>query len=296
MPDARFARLRGFATAVLGYPAVVAGLRVFERYNSGGGGLLAGGLAYAALFAIVPGLILLAGVTGLVFADSAERAKAVAVIVGVVPPLGSLIETILGESARAAGQVSLLGGLVLVWGTSRFVVAFQDALARVMGGGRRRGLLVTNLAALGVVILMIGAIVLSTLASGLLAFLDAGENSGVLGVLSGVVEFGLGLMPIAAIVVATVLVYRIVPIQTPPWRAAIVPGLVAGLVIALLAQLFVYVAPRLIGAAAFIGSLATVFAALAWLALSFQALLLGAAWVRDMASQQTPRGARTDLS
>ena len=44
-----------------------------------------------------------------------------------------------------------------------------------------RGLIVTNLAALAAVVLMIGVIVLSTLLSGLLAFLDAGVQSGVLG-------------------------------------------------------------------------------------------------------------------
>lgn len=276
-------------------PAIALILRVLGRYNAGGGGLLAGGLAYAALFAIVPGLILLAGVIGLVFSDPAERAKAVAVIVGVVPPLGDLIETVLAETARTAAQVSIVGAVVLVWGTSRFVVAFQDALSRIMGGGRRRGLIVTNLAALGAVVLMIGAIVLSTLLSGLLEFLNAGADTGVLAVIGGAVGFALGLLPIAAIVVATVLVYRVVPIPTPPWRAVIVPGIATGLVLALLARMFVFVAPRLIGAAAFIGSLATVFAALAWLALSFQALLFGAAWVRDRASRQAPPGARTDV-
>jgi uncharacterized BrkB/YihY/UPF0761 family membrane protein len=58
-----------------------------------------------------------------------------------------------------------------------------------------------------------------------------------------------------------------------------------------LARVFVFVAPRLIGAAALLGTLATAFAALAWLALSFQAVLLGAAWVRDRADRVLPAGA-----
>ena len=60
--------------------------------------------------------------------------------------------------------VSIIGAVVLVWGTSRFVVAFEGAIARVMGGDRRRGLLASNLAALGAVVLMIGAILLSSVA------------------------------------------------------------------------------------------------------------------------------------
>jgi uncharacterized BrkB/YihY/UPF0761 family membrane protein len=64
-------------------------------------------------------------------------------------------------------------------------------------------------------------------------------------------------------------------------------------VLTVVARLFVFLAPRLIGAAALLGTLATAFAALAWLALSFQAILLGAAWVRDRADRITPEGARS---
>jgi membrane protein len=274
---------------------VAAGLRILDRYNAAGGGLLAGGLAYAALFAIVPGMLLLAGVVGLVFADPVERAKAVAVVVSVLPPLRGLIEAVLTEAARAAAPVSIVSAVILVWGTSRFVVAFVDAIARVMGGDRRRGFFVSNLAALVAVVLMIGAIVIGTLLSGVLAFIDAGVQSGVLGVLGDAVEIALAFLPAAVTIGATILVYRIVPVQAPPWRAVLVPGLAAGVALTILATVFVFVAPRLIGAAAFIGSLATAFAALAWLSLSFQALLFGAAWVRERASRQAPSGARTDL-
>jgi uncharacterized BrkB/YihY/UPF0761 family membrane protein len=88
------------------------------------------------------------------------------------------------------------------------------------------------------------------------------------------------------------LVYKIVPVPAPPWRAVLLPGISAGLALTVVARVFAFVAPRLIGAAALLGTLATAFAALAWLALSFQAILLGAAWVRDRADHITPPGAR----
>lgn len=240
-------------------------------------------------------MLLLAGVVGLLFADPVERAKAVAVVVGVLPPLRELIEAVLAEAARAAAPVSIVGGIILIYGTSRFVVAFEDAMARVMAGDRRRGFFLSNLAALGAVVLMIVAIVLSTLLSGALVFINVGVQSGVLRVLGDAVEIALLLLPIAVTIGTTMLVYRIVPIPSPPWRAVLVPGIAAGLALTILVSVFVFVAPRLIGAAAFIGSLATAFAALAWLSLSFQAVLFGAAWVRDRSTQHTPAGARSDL-
>jgi membrane protein len=265
--------------------------RILDRYDAAGGGLLAGGLAYAALFAVVPAVLLIAGFVGLLVSDPATRQAVIDTVVDVLPPLRDLIEVVLNEVARDAAPVTLIGAVVLVWGTSRFAVAFQGAIARVMGGDRRRGLLASNLVALGAVVVMIGAILLSSVLSGVLAFLEAAEATGVIPLLGGALGLGLGLLPVIATIGAVILVYRAVPVPAPRWGAVILPGLTVGLALTMLARLFTFLAPRLIGAAALLGTLATVFAALAWLALSFQALLLGAAWVKDRVERYRPPGA-----
>jgi membrane protein len=277
---------------LLEHPVAASGRRIMDRYGAAGGGLLAGGLAYAALFAIVPGVLLLAGVAGLFVADPAERARVVAVIVGVLPPLRELIQAVLDQVARDAAPVSVLGAVLLVWGTSRFAVAFDDALARVMGGSRSRGVLRRNLGAIGAVGLMTGAILLSTLLSGVLEFLETAAEGGVIPFLGVAVSITLGLLPVLATIGATILVYRAVPLPSPPWRAVIVPAVTVGLALTIVARLFAFIAPRLIGSAALLGTLATAFVALAWLSLSFQALLLGAAWIKERADRQTPPGAK----
>jgi uncharacterized BrkB/YihY/UPF0761 family membrane protein len=225
----------------------------------------------------------MAGVAGLLIQDPDARSQAVATIIGVLPPLRGLVDVVLAEASRDAGPVSIVGLVALVWGASRFVVAFQDAIARIMGGPRRRGLLLTNLAAFGAVGLMIAAIFVGTLLNGVLAFLEAGQTVGAIAVIGAAVGLGLAVAPIVGSIVATALVYRLVPTPAPSWRSLALPSTVVGIVLAVLGRIFVFLAPRLIGAAALIGTLATAFAALAWLALSFQALLLGAAWVRERA-------------
>lgn len=266
---------------VLGWRWVVALRRILDRYGAAAGGLLAGGLAYGALFAIVPGVVLLAGVAGLVYADPTARAQFVAVLAGVLPPLRDVVESVLDEVAKSAAPVSIVGAVVLVWGTSRFVVSFQDAISRVMGGDQRRGVVAQNLGALVAVVLMIAAIPASAALSGVAAFLEAGQASGVLQAVGAALSVALLALPIVATVGAMILVYRIVPHPAPAWRAVILPGITVGLVLTLVAHVFAFLVPRLIGTAALIGTLATVFAALAWLALSFQAILIGAAWVAD---------------
>jgi len=97
-------------------------------------------------------------------------------------------------------------------------------------------------------------------------------------------------------VVAIAIVYRVVPPRSPSWNAIWLLALVAGIGIVALSQLFLFVAPRLIGAALLAGSLATAFIALAWLSLTFQALLLGAAWVRVRDDRSVDAGGSSALA
>jgi membrane protein len=255
-----------------------------DSYGAAGGGLIAGGLAYAALFALVPAVLLVVGVAGIFISDPATRASLVDTISSVLPPLRDVATTVLDEASRDAGPVSVLGVIALLWGASRFVVAFQDATALVMGGVRRRSILRSNVGAFVAVLLFVLAILASTIVAGLLAFLEAGESVGILGVLDLGVSIALGVMPIVGAIVAVAIAYRIVPIPGPSWRSLILPAVVVGLLLTILARVFIFLSPRLIGAAALLGTLASVFAALAWLALSFQALLIGAAWTADRES------------
>lgn len=253
---------------------------VLTRYDAAGGALLAGGLAYSALFAIVPLTLLTAGILGLFVADPDTRADVVGAIANVLPPLRELIQLILEEAAGAAGAISIIGGAFLIWGASRFVVSFEETMARIFGGERRRGLVARNAVGIGAVIGLIGAAFIGTVLTGLASFLDAAEDAG--GPVAGLlVDFILVAAPTALVVLALGLVYRYVPVVGPRWRSIAVPAIVVGIVLTVLTRAFVFLAPRLIGAAATIGVLATAFAALAWLALSFQAILLGAAWVRQ---------------
>ena len=233
----------------------------------------------------------MAGIAGALFHDSAARTALVNTVSEVLPPLRGLVDIVVTDAVKDSTSVSLIGLVALIWGASRFVVAFQEAIARVMGGNRRRGLLVENLGAFVAVLLLIGALLASTAFAGVAAFLQAGRDIGVIAVVGEALSLAIGFLPPLAAIAAMALVYRFVPAQAPPWSAAGWPAITIGIALTVLARVFVFVAPRLIGSAALLGTLATAFAALAWLALSFQAVLLGAVWVRDRADRVLPSGA-----
>ncbi len=277
--------LERVVAGALGIRGVRALRAIVEGYGAAGGSLLASGLAYRALFALVPGILLILGISGTVLGDSRLHDRFVDVVVGVIPPLRDLLKPAVDELTALAGSVTLLGLLGLAWGASQFYTAFEDALSRVFGGLSRRGIVrrtilgVMSVGVLGLVFMMV------TVVAGVRAFVTAAEATGGRP-LSVLVALLFDLTGPIATAAALSTVYRLVPPRRAGWRAIVTPAIVVTAVLVVVARLFVFVAPRLIGAAAVLGTVATAFAALAWLSITFQAVLLGAAWidVRDRAA------------
>lgn len=277
-PD-RLAAIRTRLAAVAELRPVAGFRTALDIFDRAGGGLVASGLAFTALFAIVPAFLLAFGVAGLVFTDDDRRTAAIDELASYVPPLRDLFAASLADMARSAVQTSLAGLVGLVWGASRFVVALDDAFSRIFHDSPKRGFFgrtARAIVAVGILLAtVLGVLALAAVASFLTESLRAE--------LSGTATLWQVLSPAVTVVAASVgvaLLYRAMPTMSFPWRIIALPAVVVGVAVAALTQLFAYIAPRLIGAAEILGPVAAVFAALAWLQLVFQALLLGAAWVR----------------
>ena len=100
----------------------------------------------------------------------------------------------------------------------------------------------------------------------------------VAGTIASIVTSPIVLLAISVPIVAVL--YRTMPPVAPAWSSLRLPAVIVGIAIVVLAQIFTFLVPRLVGSVAFAGSLAAAFIALAWLSFTFQALLYGAAWVR----------------
>lgn len=258
---------------------IAVGLAVVAAYDRAGGGLLAAGLAYEALFALVPAFVLVVGIVGLVV--DPEAAGGVAAAVGVAaPPLESLAAAALEQVREGALAFSVVGLVGLAWGASRLYRALDDAVGRIFHAAPRRGPVGRAVRGLVVVGVEVALVVGLAALTGLAAVIEAVVGSA--GVPAG--EPFLVLLPSAlsvlVLVVLAAAVYRWVPNRPVPWPALLPPALVAGFAIALFSHVFAFLAPRLLGVGVLFGSVVTVLAALVWLGIVSQILLLGAAWTR----------------
>ena len=159
------------------------------------------------------------------------------------------------------------------------VAACSIAFARQ----RDRLYVVVSLIVLGLLMysLLVGALLSGIGLSAVQAIVSSRIDVGPTGdAARAVAELSFPLLTAVVVVVTVGVLYRVVPNTTVPIRVLWLPALVAGLVLTGLTELLVYITPLLTGALSVFGGVAAVFAALAWLHLAFQVLLIGASWTR----------------
>lgn len=252
-------------------------LGVLEAYDRAGGGLTASGLAYTSLIALLPGLLLMVSIFGLLIDDPEIQEQLVSAVAEAVPPLEDFARAAFESVSAGAVPTGIIALVGLLWGSSRFYAALDYAFTRIFLDGRQRneiertvrGVIVTFL----LVAVPLGGLILS-LVTGWLSSVAPGPVAGVLlQILSPLGSFLL-------FVTGTVLVYRYVPAKHVPWRALVLPALLAGVILAGFTQLYAFFAPLLTKMAAVYGTFVAFFAILAWLSISFNVLLFGACWTR----------------
>jgi membrane protein len=250
-------------------------------YNSAGGRLMAEGLAYGAMVATLTGLLFAFAILGYFVPAEADRQRLVDGLTGNLAPLAPIARDGLANVAAHAGAFSIIGLAGMAWGASQFYGSLDESIARIFVCAPARGTFDRILRGLVSVLLLVGGILSGIALSAVQSLSSSAIPHGPEGQLARTLsDFGFPLATAAVVVLAVGVLYRVVPNVHVELSALALPTLVVGLVLTALAELFVFIAPRLTGALSVFGAFAAVFAALAWLSLAFQVLLLGAAWTR----------------
>jgi membrane protein len=251
--------------------------------------LIAGGVTYAILLALFPGLAALVSLYGLAF-DASDIEKQVAAISGVLPAetkelltqqLHSLVET----SGGALGVGAVAGIVLALWSASRGMSGMITALNISYEEKEHRGFFKLNMIALGLTLgLLMGGIVVISLVAVLPAavrFLAlGGATKWLLLVIEWPLLIGLVMLGLAAL-------YRYAPARNKPqWRWVSLGTIVATILWVVASIGFTVYVANFNSYDKTYGSLGGVIILLTWLYLSALTVLLGAV-INSQSEKQT---------
>jgi len=230
--------LRSIAERVLALPLVRYVLAVLDTYGKAPGGILANGLAFAALFSALPTTLLLLGIGGLVAQDPAFQAKLATALGAAFPPLEGLFEDALAAVSQGAGIASILGLLGLLWGVSQFYSTLDLAFSRIFSDAPERDFARRTLRGFVWVLVLIGGVLAVIILAGLSSFLDTllPDSRGSTRSIRTLLASPLTILALG--VVAVTIAYRVLPPSRPRWRSILPPAVLVGIAITLLTQLF----------------------------------------------------------
>jgi membrane protein len=266
-------------TPILGSPRVATARRVIDRFGAVDGGLLAAGIAYNAVLALIPLGLLASGLAGFLLVDPGSRADVILAIGALVPPLEGVVAEIVGGLSTASPSLSLIGLVLAAWGTSRLYASLESAIVQLDATAARRGLLRRTARRLGSIAIVAGVLLAALLAAPVLAVAVELRGSGPLA--PQLVDLLLAVVPPAFAAAAMAAIYRLIPSRQPSWRALSLPALVGAVALVVVTRVFVFVAPRIFGANVLYGTLGAILVGLTWLDIAFTIVLLGAAWVDE---------------
>jgi len=270
------ARVMPIVDRVLATPIGSLGMDVMDRYGAAGGGVTAAGLAYSLIFAIVPTMLILVSLLGLFIADAAELERLVNLLVAQFPPLEPLVTEILKQVSAGAWTFSVIGFIGLFWGASRSYAALDASVALYFPREPRRDIVRQTIESVISVVFFLGSaiggvVVLWWVAD--LSLIPSSSGDALLRRLVGAAAVTLWMFTVL------LLIYRFVPARHIRWRDAVAPALVGGLAVSGLTQVFAIVTPLFFTSLRLYGAFVALFAALIWLSLCTQIVLIGVAWL-----------------
>lgn len=251
--------------------------------------LIAGGVTYAILLALFPGLASLVSLYGLML-DASQIEKQVGALSAVLPEqtqqlLTQQLHNLVAASGGALGMAAAVGLLLALWSASRGMSGLITALNIAYEEKERRGFFKFNMVALGLTLgMMVGGIVVIALVAVLPAAVQFLDLGGATKWLLLVVQWPL---LIVMVMVSLAVLYRYAPDRDKPQWRWVSPGAISATILWIIASIgfTVYVA-NFNSYDKTYGSLGGVIILLTWLYLTALMVLLGAV-VNAQSEKQT---------
>lgn len=269
--------------------------RVWQEVSDANLFLVAGGVTYAILLALFPGLAALVAIYGLVL-DPSQVEKQVTALSGVLPEqsqqmLADEVHKLVSTSSGTLGLSAAVGVLLALWSASRGMSGLITALNIAYEEKERRGFFKLNLVAVGLTVAaMLGGLAVIALLAGLPMTVQFVGLGGVAKWLLLVVEWPLLVL---VVMLGLAVLYRYAPARDKPqWRWVSTGAIVAACLWIIASLAFTIYVANFNSYDKTYGSLGGAVILLTWLYLSALVVLVGA--VINAQSEKQTRKDSTD--
>lgn len=270
-------------------PSVAIVREAFRTFSSQGGRLLAAAIAFNALLSLIPLLLLVLKFAALFTDQQTARATLLKDLTRWVGPDGSsTIGDLLSRAQSSGAQATVLGAVVLAWGSTRLFGALRRSLDMLWGTASSMEETMRNKAERFLehrlrgffFIVVIGALlVVLAFAHAAIAVVREATDMPVLGHVAEILlSFAMTALLFAA-------VYRVIPTKRVPMRDALIGGIITAVFFTLGAVLTgAYVAHQ--ATKNTFGAATSIVLLLVWVHYSAHSFLLGAAITAARAKQR----------
>ena len=258
---------------------------------------LAASLAYYAIFAIAPLLLITIHIASFFLDRAAVTESLTSEISGVIGPSGSdAIKDMLNAAgtAQPEGWAGLIGLAVLLFAAAGFVGSLQDALDKIWDAPPRPGglwsFISSKLFSFSLVLAAAFMLLVSLVLSALITALAGGVTS-TLGLPDWLVATIIGTANFLISVLIFIAIFKFVPSVPVTWRAAAAGGLFTAILFAAGRFALAWYLGREAEASAY-GAATALVLLLIWIYYSAQILFLGAQFSQSIQNRRPIRGKR----
>lgn len=252
------------------------------RFSNGGCGFLAQAIAFNALFAIFPLVLIAAAALGYVYGTDEAQARALAIIDSLAPQAHNILADQLHRAVAFRGLSGFTGFIALIWSGKNLFGALAYALDRSLEVKRGRPFLQSIVLSIIMLPIVGTLLVVATVLPVALSFL---VHERILPPELAATQVAGYVTSFVMVCIGTAIMYRYLPMKVIPIRYAIPGALVAAFAFEIVQIGFAIYSVHVDFAQVY-GTVSTIVALLLWFYLTGMIFLFGAQLAAEWADEQ----------
>ena len=254
-------------------------LAMIRNAGAHGVGDMAAAVGYYGVLALFPLIIVTVTLMSYVLSPETVSREVTAAIADYLPGAEQLVGDNIDTMLSARGPIGVISLLTLLWSGSSVFSALTRFMDKAWGVRKPDAFHLVRLRSIVMVLSVSGLLLLSIASTALIHLAGDVGNLFELGLFGDIANFGgravLGLSSLVGAILAVTLLYRWLPSDRTPWQYVIPAAIIAGVLLEIIKNVFLFYLTEYADFDAAYGSIASVMVLLVWIfVMSFTVLVV----------------------